>query len=329
MPGFQEIVGHEEVIQHLQNAIRLGKVSHAYILSGEKGSGKKLLANTFAMALQCEKKGVDPCQECRSCKKAMSRNHPDIIYTTHEKPNSIGIEDIRTQLIEDVMIKPYCSSYKIYIIDEAEKLTLQAQNALLKTIEEPPAYAVILLLTSNMETFLPTITSRCVKLNLRPVQESMVKDYLMEKMHLPDYQAQMDAAFSQGNIGKARQMAESDEFNLMTEQALRILKKSNELELYEMVEMIKELSAEKQNIDEYLDLFAMWFRDVLFFKATKEVDGLMFKDQLNYIKERAKKSSYEGIEKIIDAIGTAKDRLHANVNFDLVMELLFLTLREN
>lgn len=329
MPGFQEIVGHEEVIQHLQNAIRLGKVSHAYILSGEKGSGKKLLANTFAMALQCEKKGVDPCQECRSCKKAMSRNHPDIIYTTHEKPNSIGIEDIRTQLIEDVMIKPYCSSYKIYIIDEAEKLTLQAQNALLKTIEEPPAYAVILLLTSNMETFLPTITSRCVKLNLRPVQESMVKDYLMEKMHLPDYQAQMDAAFSQGNIGKARQMAESDEFNLMTEQALRILKKSNELELYEMVEMIKELSAEKQNIDEYLDLFAMWFRDVLFFKATKEVDGLMFKDQLNYIKERAKKSSYEGIEKIIDAIGTAKDRLHANVNFDLVMELLFLTIREN
>ena len=329
MPGFQEIVGHAEVIQHLQNAIRLGKVSHAYILSGEKGSGKKLLANTFAMALQCEKKGVDPCQECRSCKKAMSRNHPDIIYTTHEKPNSIGIEDIRTQLIEDVMIKPYCSSYKIYIIDEAEKLTLQAQNALLKTIEEPPAYAVILLLTSNMETFLPTITSRCVKLNLRPVQESMVKDYLMEKMHLPDYQAQMDAAFSQGNIGKARQMAESDEFNLMTEQALRILKKSNELELYEMVEMIKELSAEKQNIDEYLDLFAMWFRDVLFFKATKEVDGLMFKDQLNYIKERAKKSSYEGIEKIIDAIGTAKDRLHANVNFDLVMELLFLTIREN
>lgn len=329
MPGFKEIVGHEEIIQHLQNAIRLGKVSHAYILSGEKGSGKKLLANTFAMALQCEKKDIDPCQECRSCKKAISRNHPDIIYITHEKPNSIGIEDIRTQLIEDVMIKPYCSSYKIYIVDEAEKLTLQAQNALLKTIEEPPAYAVIMLLTSNMEAFLPTITSRCVKLNLRPVQESMVKDYLMEKMNLPDYQAQMDAAFSQGNIGKAKQMAESDDFNLMTEQALRILKKSKELELYEMVEMIKELSAEKQNIDEYLDLFAMWFRDVLFFKATKEVDGLMFKDQLNYIKERAKKSSYEGIEKIIDAIGTAKERLHANVNFDLVMELLFLTIREN
>lgn len=329
MPGFKEIVGHEEIIQHLQNAIQLEKISHAYILSGETGSGKKLLANTFAMALQCEKKGIDPCLECRSCKKAMSRNHPDIIYITHEKPNSIGIEDIRTQLIEDVQIKPYCGPYKIYIVDEAEKLTLQAQNALLKTIEEPPAYALIMLLTSNMEAFLPTITSRCVKLNLRPVEESMVKDYLMEKMHLPDYQAQMDAAFSQGNIGKARKMAESDEFNLMTDQALRILRKSRELELYEMIDKIKELSAEKQNIDEDLDLFVMWFRDVLFYKATREVDGLMFKDQLNHIKERASKSSYEGIETIIDAIGNAKERLHANVNFDLAMELLFLTIREN
>ena len=259
----------------------------------------------------------------------MSKNHPDIIHVTHEKPNSIGIEDIRTQLIDDVEIKPYCSSYKIYIISEAEKLTLQAQNALLKTIEEPPAYAIILLLTSNMDALLPTITSRCVKLSLRPVKESMVKEYLMEKLHLPDYQAQMEASFAQGNIGRARQMAESDEFSVLTDQALRILKKSKELELYELVDMIKQLSGDKQNIYEYLDLFIMWFRDVLLFKATKEVDGLVFKDQLNYIKERANQSSYEGIEDIINAVEKAKERLHANVNFDLVMELLFLTIREN
>lgn len=151
----------------------------------------------------------------------------------------------------------------------------------------------------------------------------------MEKLHLPDYQAQMDASFSQGNIGKAKQMAESDEFSVVTDQALRILKKSKELELYELVDMIKQLSGDKQNIYEYLDLFIMWFRDVLLFKATKEVDGLVFKDQLNYIKERASQSSYEGIEDIINAVEKAKERLHANVNFDLVMELLFLTIREN
>lgn len=151
----------------------------------------------------------------------------------------------------------------------------------------------------------------------------------MEKLHLPDYQAQMDASFSQGNIGKAKQMAESDEFSVVTDQALRILKKSKELELYELVDMIKQLSGDKQNIYEYLDLFIMWFRDVLLFKATKEVDGLVFKDQLNYIKERASQSSYEGIEDIINAVEKAKERLRANVNFDLVMELLFLTIREN
>ena len=132
-----------------------------------------------------------------------------------------------------------------------------------------------------------------------------------------------------GNIGKAKQIAESTEFAEMAERAFRLLRKSNELELYELVEMIKELTAEKQNIYDYLDLFTMWFRDVLLFKATKEVDGLIFKDQYNYIKERAKKSSYEGIENIIDAIGKARERLHSNVNFDLVMELLFMTIREN
>lgn len=329
MPGFEEIVGHKEIIRHLQNAIRLGKVSHAYIFSGETDCGKKLLATAFAMTLQCEQRGVDPCLTCSSCKKAMSKNHPDIINITHEKPNSIGIEDIRSQLIDDVAIKPYCSSYKIYIISEAEKLTLQAQNALLKTIEEPPAYAVILLLTNNMDALLPTITSRCVKLGLRPVKESMVKEYLMEKLHIPDYQAKMDASLAQGNIGKAKQLAQSEDFAQVAENALRLLRRSGDMELYELVDAIKMLSADKQNIYDYLDLFTMWFRDVLLFKATREVDGLVFKDQFNDIKERAGKSSYEGLETIIDAIEKARTRLHANVNFDLVMELLFLTIKEN
>lgn len=329
MAGFKEIVGHKEIIRHIQAAIRMDKVSHAYIISGETGSGKKMLASAFAMTLQCEKGGEDPCLECSSCKKALSGNHPDIITITHEKPNSIGIEDIRSQLVEDVQIKPYIGPRKIYIMPEAEKLTLQAQNALLKTIEEPPAYAVIMLLTSNIETFLPTITSRCVKLSLRPVEETMVKEYLMETMHLPDYEAQMDASLSHGNVGKAKQIAESEEFAEMTDQAFRILRNSKDMELYELVDKIKELSTNKHNIYEYLDLFIMWFRDVLLFKATREVDGLLFKNQLNYIKERANTSSYEGIETIINAVEKAKERLHANVNFDLVMELLFMTIREN
>ena len=197
MAGFREIIGHKKEIAHLEQAIRADKVSHAYIFNGDKGTGKKTLADAFAMTLQCSGEGERPCGECHSCKQAMSGNHPDIIYVRHEKPTSIGVEDIRDQLTGDIQIRPYNGKYKIYIIADAEKMTVQAQNAILKTIEEPPAYAVIILLTTNDQIFLDTIRSRCVTLNLKPVPDERVKEYLMEQLQIPDYQADICAAFAQ------------------------------------------------------------------------------------------------------------------------------------
>lgn len=329
METFGSVIGHKEIIGHLQSAIRLGKVSHAYMFCGEDGAGKNLLASIFAAALQCQGEGEKPCGSCGSCRKAESGNHPDIIRVIHEKPASIGIEEVRSQLVGDVTVKPYSGPYKVYIIDEAEKLTVQAQNSILKTIEEPPAYAVILLLTSNAEALLPTISSRCVKLKLKAVSDAMIKNYLIDTCRLPDYQAEMDAAFAQGNVGKARKIAMSEEFSKTREYALRILKYSKDMPMQDLVETMKRLAQEKETIYDYLDFFLMWFRDVLLFKATWEVDGLVFKQEINAIRERAQSSSYEGLEKIINAIDKAKSRLHANVNFDLTMELLFLTIREN
>ena len=167
MPGFRDIVGHGQIIEHFQNAIKMDKISHAYILAGEKGSGKRTIATAFAQTLQCEQGQTDACGICHACKQAESRNHPDIIYVTHEKPNSIGVEEIREQLVGDVLIKPYSSKYKVYIVNDADKMTVQAQNALLKTIEEPPSYAVILLLAGNVSSMLPTILSRCVTLSMK------------------------------------------------------------------------------------------------------------------------------------------------------------------
>ena len=203
MMGFNNIIGHDEIIGHLKNAIDAGKISHSYIFTGEPGSGKKLLAGTFAATLQCEAGGTEPCQKCDSCKKAMGKNHPDIIMVTHEKPGTITIDEIRDQVIHDVDIRPYYSPYKIYIIADADLMTPQAQNALLKTIEEPPEYAVIMLLTNNIGGLLPTIQSRCVRLDLKVVDDGLVKKYLMEHLHVPDYQAEIDASFAQGSIGRA------------------------------------------------------------------------------------------------------------------------------
>ena len=329
MAGFSEILGHEQIIEHLQNAIKLQKVSHAYILDGEEGAGKKLLARAFAQTLQCERGGVDPCGECHSCKQAQSGNQPDIIEVTHEKPASIGVEDIRGQLCGDIQIKPYSSPYKIYIVDEAEKMTVQAQNALLKTIEEPPAYGVIMLLTTNADAFLPTILSRCVTLKLRPVKNEIIKPYLMEKYHIPDYQAEVCTAFARGNVGKAERLAQSEQFAELKSHLIHLLRHLRDMEIYELTEAVRSASEYKTEINDYLDLLALWFRDVLLFLATRQIDGLVFAEEINDISAQAKKSSYEGLERILKALEKAKVRLNANVNFELTMELLMLTIKEN
>ena len=327
MAGFGDIIGHEQIITHLRSAIALDMVSHAYILNGPEYSGKMMLAEAFAMALQCEGEGERPCLECRSCRQAMDHNQPDIIYVSHEKPNTIGVDDIRTQINNDIVIKPYSSRYKVYIVDEAEKMNQQAQNALLKTIEEPPAYAVILLLTTNADSFLQTILSRCITLNLKAVKEEVIRDYLMKHYQIPDYQADVCAAFSQGNVGKAVQLASSEDFGELKASVLQLVKRLDDIDLYEFGGAIKQIGEYKLQINDYFDLITIWFRDVLYMKATNDVNGLIFKDEVYDIKRQAAKRSYQGIEIILKALDTAKLRL--NVNFDLTIELLLLTIKEN
>ncbi|MCI7242631.1 MAG: DNA polymerase III subunit delta' [Lachnobacterium sp.] len=329
MAGFHDILGHEQIIAHLQNAIEEDKVSHAYIFNGPEASGKMMLAEAFAMALQCEGEGKRPCLECRSCRQAADHNQPDIIYVSHEKPNTIGVDDIRTQINNDIDIKPYSSHYKVYIVDEAQKMNQQAQNALLKTIEEPPAYAIILLLTTNADSFLQTILSRCITLNLKAVKEDKIKEYLMKHYQIPDYQADICAAFSQGNVGKAIQLASSEEFGELKASVLQLMKRLEDIDLYEMTGAVKQIAEYKLSVNDYFDLMMIWFRDVLYLKATNDVDGLIFKDEVYDIKKQAAKRSYQGIETILEALEKAKIRLNANVNFDLVIELLLLTIKEN
>ena len=329
MAGFSDIVGHRQIIEHLQKAISYGKVSHAYIFNGPEKSGKRMLAEAFAMTLQCQAGGDAPCLKCHSCKQAQSHNHPDILYLTHEKPATISVEDIRRQINNDIGVKPYAGPYKIYIVDEAEKMNQQAQNALLKTIEEPPSYGIILLLTTNADAFLPTILSRCITLNLQMVPDAEIKAHLMKEYRIPDYQADICVAFAQGNVGKAIQLAGNEDFMELKNSVLQLVKRIRDIELYEMTEAIKQIGDYKLQINDYFDLLMIWYRDVLLYKATSDVNGLIFKDEALDIKKQANVSSYAGIETILEALEKAKLRLNANVNFDLTMELLLLTMKEN
>lgn len=328
MKDFGQVIGHSEVIEHLQKGIQENKVSHAYILAGEKGSGKRLLANIFASTLQCEKGSIQPCGTCKSCMQVEGGNQPDIIYVTHEKA-SLGVDDIRQQVNNDVAIKPYSSVRKIYIIPDGEKMTEQAQNALLKTIEEPPEYAVFLLLTENVNAFLPTILSRCVTLQLKPVDAKLIKKFLMERMQIPDYLAELSAAFSQGNVGKAIRYASSEEFIEMKNDTIYVLTHVDDMKNYEIMQFIKKMAEKKGDVDDYLDLMLLWYRDVLMFKVTQDINGLLFADEISSIRKQAQSKQYEGIEAIIQAIEKAKVRLKANVNFDTAMELMIFVMKEN
>ena len=325
--SFHEILGNEMIKEHFQKAIETHRISHAYILTGEAGTGRKSIANAFAMTLLCEKGGTEPCMVCHSCKQVLSGNHPDLIYVTHEKPASISVDDIREQINDTIMIRPYSSYYKIYIVDEAEKMTIQAQNALLKTIEEPPSYAVIILITTNQEAFLPTILSRCVQLKLKPLKDFTVKSYLTEQLSVPEKDAEICAAFARGNLGKAIHLASSDEFKELYKRVMNLMKNVDTMDIVMLLDCIREMKEQNFDIYEVLDLMQLWYRDVLMYKVTKDMNLLIFKDEYRMINEMGQKIDYAGLEEILKAIDTARTRLDANVNMELAMELLLLTMK--
>ncbi|MDE6760866.1 MAG: AAA family ATPase [Lachnospiraceae bacterium] len=329
MANFSDIIGHEDIVKHFKSSIELGKVSHAYILNGEKGSGKKTLAGIVVKSLQCESGDPDPCGTCKSCLQAESGNQPDIIWVNHEKPNVISVDEIRSQIVNDIDLKPYSSKYKIYIVPDAQMMNPQAQNALLKTLEEPPEYVIIMLLTNNMDKFLPTILSRCIVLNFKPVQPLQMMEYLVTQLGVDQDKARFCTDFAQGNLGKAVRLAISTDYNEIREDSIRLLRRIQDMELDEVILAVKNMGKYKLDITDYIDIMAMWFRDILMVKISNSPNKIIFKKEFSVMKKQASKASYEGLEQILEAMDKLKVRLEANVNFDIAMELTLLTIKEN
>ena len=181
MYTFEEIRGNTPLVEQLRRSAASGRSSHAYLFLGGAGAGKRLIANTFAKALQCEGE-KRPCDSCKSCHAFNHGNHPDVIYFQPLKNGkTYTIEDVREQLLETVDLKPFRYEKKIYIIEKADTLNIQSQNALLKTLEEPPAHAVFLLLAERAEAFLPTILSRVVVMKIRPLSRKATSFRRMPK----------------------------------------------------------------------------------------------------------------------------------------------------
>ncbi len=214
-------------------------------------------------------------------------------------------------------------------MDEAEKMNVAAQNALLKTIEEPPAYGILLLLVNNKDSFLQTILSRCVSLDMKPLSNELIVDYMKRNLKLPDYQAELMATFAAGNLGRGIRLAESENFLSIKECAMSHMKGITSATADKVASYTKELTSYKDNIEEYMDLLTIWFRDVLIYKASRDANELVFKEEISLIEQFSRKISYNGISDILNNIQKVSTRLKANVNFELTFTLLLMSIRDN
>lgn len=322
MAGFSEVVGHERLVSYFERSLKHRNISHAYLLTGEEGLGKLTLAKAWARALLCEQ-GTG-CGVCHACKQFQTDNHPDVCYVQHEKPASIGVDDIREQLIADSEIRPYQGAYKIYIVDEAEKMTVQAQNALLKTFEEPPEYVIILLLATREDSMLQTILSRCISLKLRPLQNEQIRSWLMSQKNLDREQAEICTVYARGNMGRAITMAESETYFSMYQEMVQLLQGIHEMGTYQMLSVLKD---RKEELEAVLDMFGLWFRDVEVFKASGDQSLLIFGQQAQTIAQQAGLYEYRQLEEIHHEIRRTRERLQANVGLELALEMLLLKLK--
>lgn len=325
MYTFEEIRGNTPLVERLRRSAASGRSSHAYLFLGGAGAGKRLIANTFAKALQCEGE-KRPCDSCKSCHAFNHGNHPDVIYFQPLKSGkTYTIEDVREQLLETVDLKPFQYEKKIYIIEKADTLNIQSQNALLKTLEEPPAHAVFLLLAERAEAFLPTILSRVVVMKIRPLSAETIADYLMQAGHLAE-ESHILSAYAQGRIGQALELVEDEGFREMRQDILGKLEALPSMSEGDAYLLAKDLEGYKNDL-RFLDIMELWYRDLLTAKSLREEGYLIQRDKKDAI-FRAAKEPAALLAKKAAAVRTARMRLAQNANFRLTMEVMLMDLKE-
>lgn len=325
--NFNQITGHEKIIEHLKTSIIHNRINHAYIFDGIKGVGKKTLAKAFAKALNCCEGGADACNHCISCKTFDENNNPDIIYVTHQK-RDITVADIREQIVKNITLKPYRNKYKIFIIPEADKMNVLAQNAFLKTLEEPPEYGIFLLLCENYNKFLITILSRCIMFKLHPLPYTLVSDYLIKNSDIAFEQAQLYSIYSQGSIGKAMELINSDEFRDTRDLAIETAVKLEDADMIELYSLVDDLKERRPVLDQILEIMYLVYRDSLVLKQTGCRDKIIQKDKLIQTETIAKKAAIHQLINRCDSINDTRNKLSHNGNAQLLLETLFYKIKE-
>ncbi|MGE5472886.1 MAG: DNA polymerase III subunit delta' [Ignavibacteriales bacterium] len=318
--NFKNYIGQEKIIQTLQGILKENKLSHAYMFEGADGMGKFNLAKIFAQAVLCEQSN-EPCGKCSSCIKFMSNNHPDF-YTISPKGLSIGVDEIR-KLQDDIIIKPIESERKVYIIDKADKMTEQAQNCLLKTLEEPPGDSLMILCVQNTASMLKTILSRCVSFKFDIYKPEQIKEILKTHNIINEESLEMSSLFSQGILGKAFSLL-SEDFMKIREEIIEFLINLAGSPIESLLKTSSYLEAKKEMLEDIFDIISSWYRDIAVCKFSENERLLINFDKKDIILKNIEDYSRNDIIQLVKIIEDARRDIRRNVNLPMVLDNMLI-----
>ncbi|MFA6320771.1 MAG: DNA polymerase III subunit delta' [Candidatus Omnitrophota bacterium] len=314
--SFESIKGQDNAIDFIRNSVANDRVSNAYMFIGPSGIGKKLTAVNFAKALNClSPKGGASCDECVQCRKIDASNHPDFrIFSPAKEDASFGIDKIRA-ITKDIGLKPYEGKKKVYILDSADSMTQEAQNALLKTLEEPPSDSVLILIVENVSNIFSTIQSRAKRVRFFPLATDEVGRILIDKYELDEKKAQVLARLSSGELGKALAYNEEAFFNKRN----RII---DSLRCGAMLDSDFD-GFSKSDIRIALDVMLTWYRDIMIAKTGVNTRAALVNvDKLDLIDKEAKKFDFKELNNMISQVILTSSFLEQNINPKLALGVL-------
>ncbi|MGF7058431.1 DNA polymerase III subunit delta' [Brassicibacter mesophilus] len=323
---FNDIIGHEKIKENLQSAIKNSSVTHSYLFEGPRSIGKEKLAKVLAKTLLCKASGAKPCNTCTSCIKFDSNNHPDFFI---EEPQGDSFKKEQIEEIQRSMrMLPYEGKRKVYILNDVNKMTQEAQNSFLKTLEEPPAYVVIIMTVINSYSLLPTIISRCQMLKFTPMQNRKIEEALINMYGKSSHEARFIASFSNGIIGRAISLSQSDEFKKLRDDVISIIDSTINSDSFKVFSISEFFEDKKEIIEDILDIILIWFRDLLIYKETGDSRFLINMDKIDIVSSHCSKLPKQKIHDIIEVVRSTKDNIYSKVNYQLSIEVMLLKMQE-
>lgn len=322
---YKDIIGHRRQIDSLQKAIDKGSVSHSYLFEGDEGLGKKQVAMVFSKSLLCLKKGNKPCNECSSCLKFDTGNHPDFSLIVDED-GLIKKEEVE-RIIRAASRAPFESDRKIFIIDNSHLMNLEGENGLLKTLEEPPEFLTMILVSSNSSRHLATILSRCQRIRFYPVDGDQMVDFLLEEKSIDREKAIFLSRFTSASIGRAMMILEDSEFFNRRDMLIEIIDRLLSGKPVSSFGLMDFFEKNRDYIGEILDIMIYWFRDLLIYTETHSEDLILNRDKVEIL-SRQSHMEFSRIEDIIKNIEQTKENIEGNINYILSIETMLLNIQE-